>query len=599
LSNPDIKIFVSHRIDLDTPLIKDNPLYRPMRCGAVYDSRKNALVPGDDTGDNISNKKPSYSEFTVQYWAWKNNDADYYGMCHYRRYLSFSDTKYKKEDFGRHVAEEVLDASTFSKYGFTDVDNMVQVIASHDLVIPEAAKIYGVSPLNGYLTNNMYRHWSLFFGALVGKPPGYREERPLEIMLGVLKERYPEYYEDALDYLSYDQHIGFNCFVMKRDLFHRMCALQFDVMHVVEDSFDILSYEKATQNAKRVPAYIGELLFGIYVHHLQRSGCYSIKPLQLVLFEDAGTPVDQQSDTLLGTESKLRRTVKKIANSVLPAYRTSLRTAQMVQQLSDSVAEQKQALARPLNYYDSIRVACTANDIQKTHAESFQEYKACNAGKDVVILAAGSTLDYYEPIHDAVHIGMNSTYKFNRVKLDFYFFQDWEYEPEYPLEVTNSDFVKFFGKYLHPATAERHQVPEGIATAANARRYYSSFPANLLYPSIEYYPLADFASVVFPALHFALYTAPERIYLVGCDASSRGHWDGTEQHAEKGRALKTDVWVNGYIRMRKLAKWHYPQTEIISINPLYLKGLFTDVYTQSYRNAHPGFDEHSRIDALR
>ena len=32
----------------------------------------------------------TFNELTVQYWAWKNVQADYYGLCHYRRYLSFS-----------------------------------------------------------------------------------------------------------------------------------------------------------------------------------------------------------------------------------------------------------------------------------------------------------------------------------------------------------------------------------------------------------------------------------------------------------------------------------------------------------------------------
>ena len=89
---PDIKIFVSHRIDLDSETI-DNPLYIPVRCGAVYDERENVTMLGDDTGDNISEKRMTYNELTVQYWAWKNVKADYYGLCHYRRYLSFSKNK--------------------------------------------------------------------------------------------------------------------------------------------------------------------------------------------------------------------------------------------------------------------------------------------------------------------------------------------------------------------------------------------------------------------------------------------------------------------------------------------------------------------------
>ena len=84
-----IQIYVSHRIDINSELV-DNPLYIPMRCGAVFDQENPMGIAGDDTGDNISERRMSFCEFTVQYWAWKNIRADYCGLCHYRRYLSFS-----------------------------------------------------------------------------------------------------------------------------------------------------------------------------------------------------------------------------------------------------------------------------------------------------------------------------------------------------------------------------------------------------------------------------------------------------------------------------------------------------------------------------
>lgn len=82
----DIKIFVSRRIDTNSTLI-NNPLYFPVRCGAVFDNSGSPAYAGDNTGDNISDRRNSFCEFTVQYWAWKNVKADYYGLCHYRRYL--------------------------------------------------------------------------------------------------------------------------------------------------------------------------------------------------------------------------------------------------------------------------------------------------------------------------------------------------------------------------------------------------------------------------------------------------------------------------------------------------------------------------------
>ena len=93
----NIKIFVSHRIDLNSELIQ-NPLYVPVRCGAVFDDKNPRGLAGDDTGDSISQRRMTFCEFTVQYWAWKNAEADYYGLCHYRRYLSFAKKRYPVND---------------------------------------------------------------------------------------------------------------------------------------------------------------------------------------------------------------------------------------------------------------------------------------------------------------------------------------------------------------------------------------------------------------------------------------------------------------------------------------------------------------------
>ena len=112
---PDIKIFVSHRIDLDSETI-DNPLYIPVRCGAVYDERENVTMLGDDTGDNISDRKFTYGNLTLQYWAWKNIKADYYGIGSYNQYLSFSENKYKESAEGLVIDPALRNSSIKNKY---------------------------------------------------------------------------------------------------------------------------------------------------------------------------------------------------------------------------------------------------------------------------------------------------------------------------------------------------------------------------------------------------------------------------------------------------------------------------------------------------
>ena len=41
------------------------------------------------------------------------------------------------------------------------------------------------------------------------------------------------------------------------------------------------------------------------------------------------------------------------------------------------------------------------------------------------------------------------------------------------------------------------------------------------------------------------------------------------------------------VELMMLIKRYYPSIEVISINPVGLKGVFRDVYTESYVEAHP------------
>lgn len=63
----------------------DDPAYLPLHVGAALHPDVLPGIQGDDEGDNISRLNASYSELTALYWMWKNCDADYKGLVHYRR----------------------------------------------------------------------------------------------------------------------------------------------------------------------------------------------------------------------------------------------------------------------------------------------------------------------------------------------------------------------------------------------------------------------------------------------------------------------------------------------------------------------------------
>lgn len=288
-NSPKIEIYVSHRIDLNSQLV-NNPLYKNMRCGAVFDDKNPMNIAGDDTGDNISERRMSFCEFTVQYWAWKNSDADYIGLCHYRRYLSFAEKRYKTNAFTM-VDAELLDGHTLRKHGLMDKERMSQVISQYDIITSEYADVKKIPTPRGKQNNvrDMWKaHENVFF-----------ENGALEILLGLIDKYSPEYSISAREYLSGNKHRGFNCFIMKQDFFRRLCEFQFPIMFEAERLLDFSEY---TQTMRRTPAFFGEIMYGIFIYHEEKNGTARIKELQLIFFRD--------SDHIKGTADMLWRNIK-------------------------------------------------------------------------------------------------------------------------------------------------------------------------------------------------------------------------------------------------------------------------------------------------
>ena len=173
-----IKIFVSHRIDLDSQTI-DNPLFVNVRCGAVFDKRKNVEMLGDDTGENISEKRESFCELTVQYWAWKNQVADYYGLCHYRRYFAFEWDSDAPRNIAQHISEKYISGA--EKYGLSDAEFMRDTISAYDVVLAEPIDI-SKKPTPRGLKKSVLEHWKGFFGFLI-------REKYLRLLLDTLEKK--------------------------------------------------------------------------------------------------------------------------------------------------------------------------------------------------------------------------------------------------------------------------------------------------------------------------------------------------------------------------------------------------------------------------
>lgn len=237
---------------------------------------------------------------------------------------------------------------------------------------------------------------------------------------------------------------------------------------------------------------------------------------------------------------------------------------------------------------------CMANELRDAHKASFSEFKSCNRGRTVAVVGTGPSLNYYSQSSGITHIGVSASFLKKNLSLDYYFIA---HNVSHWLEkLKEYDFVKFF-KVGITNRKTKDQIPEYIIEENGGRRYFSIplTPFEQIHTNIEYYPVMGCESVIFQAIHFALYTHPKKLLLVGCDCALNGHFkesqqdlsENTRQKPLEDGTIQIPQWIDGYQNVKRFAVIHYPDTEIISVNPVGLKGIFRDVYTESYLDVHP------------
>ena len=104
----------------------DGPIYLPLHVGAELHPDVLPDMQGDNTGDNISALNASYSELTGLYWLWKNCDAQYKGLVHYRRLLGSAD---KSKQHQKDPYEKLVDGP-----------ELLALLSSKDVVLAKQRK---------------------------------------------------------------------------------------------------------------------------------------------------------------------------------------------------------------------------------------------------------------------------------------------------------------------------------------------------------------------------------------------------------------------------------------------------------------------------
>lgn len=172
-----------------------------------------------------------------------------------------------------------LDSHSIRKYDLLDETRMRRIIGENDVVVNEAANVDRIPTPLGY-QHSVYDHWAAHDGV-------FFDNRVLPLLLEIIHRLKPEYEAAARAYLAGKWHRGYNCYVMKKELFFQMCEFQFPILFDLEKQ---LAVNGLAEEFGRTLGYMGEILYGVFIYYLQQQGIYKIHEAQLVYFEQTVIP---------------------------------------------------------------------------------------------------------------------------------------------------------------------------------------------------------------------------------------------------------------------------------------------------------------------
>lgn len=236
----DIKIIVATHKEYRMPQDK---MYLPVHAGRAVSINNLSNYAGDDTGENISAKNKNYCELTCLYWAWKNLQADYIGLSHYRRHFSMNS---KKDKWQRIASGEYIE----------------KLLESYDVILPKKRNYFIETTYQQYI----HAH----------------NKQDLDKTEEILEEFYPQYISEYKNVMDSTKGHRFNMMIMKKDIFDSYCEWLFDILFKLEERLDISVY---TDNDKRVFGFVSERLLDVWIETQQKETNFKYTELPVVNME--------------------------------------------------------------------------------------------------------------------------------------------------------------------------------------------------------------------------------------------------------------------------------------------------------------------------
>ena len=200
------------------PAIRTEEPYLPIQLGKALHPDLDLGFATDDTGDNISDRNAGWSELTGIYWGWKNvQDADYMGVCHYRRYF--------KIDFSKQSVEELLKGKDI-------------IAAKRKKQLCKYERLRNLA-------------W-------------YTSLEDTYLYIDTVLALYPDIEPALIKYFCNSRaSYSYNMFIARKETYDAYCAFMFPVLFELEKRLKDRGYWRAN----RAMAYFGEWSLGLFIFY--------------------------------------------------------------------------------------------------------------------------------------------------------------------------------------------------------------------------------------------------------------------------------------------------------------------------------------------
>lgn len=278
----------------------DNDMFIPLQVGAAKAYRELGIRKDSD-GENISQYNPYCCELSATYWLWKNiNNADYYGLCHYRRFFTFEKASLKLNiiPYLIYFCSKVI--SPFV------VDSRFTISKSADIIV-------GENKLNGQLltfSNELQiyiekKHTDCFClkkimmstyscKTKLMKAVGLYNYNKLE---QIIKQDHADFYPFFMKTMQSNSYNPCNMLIASKEIFNEYATLLFSILDKYHDWISVSGNSTINNAALRSSGYMGEFITSAFIMQIKQRG-NRVKELNTLNVSIASTGLSQATDGL-------------------------------------------------------------------------------------------------------------------------------------------------------------------------------------------------------------------------------------------------------------------------------------------------------------